>query len=193
MSYLRLATNIPVETCLKFDSGKTVESQIDGSKQMMFTLSDDDKLYVPLSVASRMEELGIRKGVPFRIGKREVPGPGAKKRIEWFVERLSPAPEPDAPAERPEPFRAGSTVTVRPAAAAPAPAPAAATPIAPPDTASANLMAAALMAAVDSAILAEKYASAKNFPLKFDSEDIRSMAATIYIQAAKGQVTTWRQ
>lgn len=190
MSYVRLQTNIPIEAALKFDNGKVVQSQIDGTEQVMFTLQSDEAIYVPKHIADKMALMGIRKGVPFRIGKREVTN-GAKKRVEWFV-------EPTIEQQLEE--------SVRQVQASKAPAPAPAPPQAqapgpfavPPQTrpspsAEANLMAASLMHAVDAAILAESYAASRNHAITFSAEDIRTIAATIYIQQSKGQVTSWRQ
>jgi|1186.fasta_scaffold122985_3 hypothetical protein len=66
-----------------------------------------------------------------------------------------------------------------PAAAPPASQPA--TPNAP----GANVYAMALRAAIDAAKFAEEYAQSKHFDLKFTSEDVRCMAATLYIDQRK--------
>jgi hypothetical protein len=47
-------------------------------------------------------------------------------------------------------------------------------------------MAAALASAFDACVSVREYAGAKGYALTFDFGDIRAIAATLYIQSAKG-------
>jgi hypothetical protein len=48
-----------------------------------------------------------------------------------------------------------------------------------------NVMASALVAAIDACLIARDYAAAKGLPVAFGAEDIRAVANTLYIQACK--------
>ena len=52
-------------------------------------------------------------------------------------------------------------------------------------TRASNVMAGALCAAVDAALIARDYAAAKGLAVTFGAEDLRAIAATMYIQACK--------
>jgi spore germination cell wall hydrolase CwlJ-like protein len=58
----------------------------------------------------------------------------------------------------------------------------------PPVTLDSNLvdLMSAHMAAIDVAAMAERYAAEKGLAIRYTSEDVRCMAATIYIQTQKG-------
>ena len=80
---VKFQTNIPIETALKFDTGRPVQSQYSGD-QVCFTLYDDRRMYVSPAVAAKIEELGIRRNDPFTICRRET-RVGNRKGITWEI------------------------------------------------------------------------------------------------------------
>lgn len=95
---VRFETNVPVEMALKFDEGKLVEGQY--GDQIMCTLVDGRIVYLNPVVDEKRKRLGIRKGDPFAVCKREVKK-GQRRSIEWQIERVELAPEEtDIPAGR---------------------------------------------------------------------------------------------
>jgi len=60
--------------------------------QVLFTLVDGRRMYLPQEVADRITELGVRRGEPFQIGKHEWKD-GQRKGVKFAV-RLIPAPAP---------------------------------------------------------------------------------------------------
>lgn len=77
-------------------------------------------------------------------------------------------------------------------------------PSQPGQTRASNVMASALIAAIDATCLATQYAASKGLMVTFAAEDVRAIAATIFIQAAKdplfaergagaGGAQSWRQ
>jgi len=167
---IRFAANVPVEVALQFDGGKQVKSRIfDAPDQMMYTVCGDDAIYVPLSVASEIAQLGIKKMELISICRWQQGGV-----TRWEVKRLSEAAQP---APEPSPQRnqvadleirhADSTLV----------------PIA--HTVISKLMAASLIAAFDATQEAERYAHTKGVEIEFGAEDIRAISNTIFIALSK--------
>lgn len=179
-SYIRFETNVPVVAALKFAEGLKVEGKY--GDQIMYTTVDDQKMYLDPTVAENIKELGIQRGERIRITKKEVRN-GTRRAIEWQVER---ADEP-APRSNSEVMR--NLREQQHAAPAPAPQPAAA------PLGSANLMAAAVMQAVEAAKAGEEHAKQLGMTFKFTEQHLSSFACTIYIQHAKllGGNTAWQQ
>ena len=72
--------NVPIECVLKFDQGVPVEGKF--GDQVLYTLADDSRLYVQPSVARQIEQLGIRRGMPFVLCKRK-----SGRSIAWEITR----------------------------------------------------------------------------------------------------------
>ena len=182
MAILKLQTNVPEVIALQFATGKIAVSTIPNApNQVLFTLCDGRKLYLPLSVADRIRDAGITAGRTFQILKVSAHDYRVGILAESGVAQTahppvmnndmsrehSPAPPPPPallpppPAPPPQP------------AAAPPPGPATVSPLV-----TTKLM-GCLMAAIDAAIEAETYATRKGLELRFSSEDIRTMANTI--------------
>jgi hypothetical protein len=84
--------NVPIECVLKFDQGVPVEGKF--GDQVLYTLADDSRLYVQPSVARQIEQLGIRRGMPFVLCKRK-----SGRSVAWEITRKeTPAPGEATPA-----------------------------------------------------------------------------------------------
>jgi hypothetical protein len=210
MAVIRFDANVPVEVALKFDGGKQVQSRIpDAPDQMMYTVCGDDTIYLPLSVAAQITQLGIRKMDLISICKRQQSGV-----TRWEVKRMGdtatapiapnsfdalPTAIDATPLERAitdsinqvRQQRASKPSSMAPAAAvATVPLPIVKEPATPNSThihhtAYSRTMAAALIAAIDAAREAERYSLAVGFDVRFETEDIRALAATLFIAASK--------
>ena len=216
MSVIRFDPNTPVEVALKYDGGKQVQSRIpEAPDQMMYTVCGDDTIYVPLHVADQITQLGIKRAELMSICKRQQSGV-----TRWEVKRISEAAEPARPeatmlenqltrsieqanqqkAQRALQAPAGpqSTQAVSPSNPT---TPNSTPPIA--HTVISKIMASALIASIDATQEAERYAHSKGFELEFGADDIRAIAATIFITASKQAPSpadtpnaggaTWRQ
>jgi hypothetical protein len=84
--------NVPIECVLKFDQGVPVEGKF--GDQVLYTLSDDSRLYVQPSVARQIEQLGIRRSMPFVLCKRK-----SGRSVAWEITlKETPAARVAAPA-----------------------------------------------------------------------------------------------
>lgn len=115
MEKIKFATNVAIETALKFPDGKLCDSQFGGA-QYMFTTTDDRMFFVAEKVAQKIHGLRLKVGEPFTIGKMEKAYDNGRKGIEWLVEKVG-----FAPGEQPD-----GTFAVQPGASVGAPAPASA-------------------------------------------------------------------
>lgn len=202
---LRFETNVPVEIALAYPTGKLVEGQY--GDQYYYTLTDGRGTYVQPIVEKRRTELGIGKGEPFSICKREIKD-GNRKRIEWQVARVDPAPESELAAQLEQSIeeakaRKAPQPVVRPAAAGETTHPKVngvhVNGSAKPENgttaagAGVTLLKLSLRAAVDAALDAEGYAKDRNYSIRFTSEDLRAMALSLYIQGAREGGGRWAQ
>ena len=199
MSVIRFDANVPVEVALKFDGGKQVKSRIpEAPDQMMYTVCGDDTIYVPLHVADQITQLGIKRAELMSICKRQQSGV-----TRWEVKRISEAAEP-ARLEPATMLENQLTRSIEQAnqqkaqRALQAPAGPQSTQAASPSTSNtpnstppiahtviSKIMASALIASIDATQEAERYAHSKGFELEFGADDIRAIAATIFITASK--------
>src|SRR4051812_18430122 len=86
---LRCKPNITEQKALKFADGINVSGE-DGN-QVLYTLADNRKLYVPPIVAEKIKGLKIGPEERFSLCKRTAPG----NRVSWQVNRM------DLPASAP--------------------------------------------------------------------------------------------
>jgi hypothetical protein len=181
--------NVPIAVTLEFDHGKEVPSARGGS-QFQYFLDRDRIMYVEPEVAERITASGARAGDTLEICKRSR-RIGQQTRTEWEVVHLLDSQEPTDYAQA-EPAR--HTTTQQRAATQPPPAPAprsqprpapAAVPAPPQITTTSVAVIAAFKAAIDAAADAEDYARSRGRTLSLDSDAIRALAITIYIQEAK--------
>ncbi len=84
---LRLQTNVPETIALAFVSGLPIESKF-GGDQMMFSLTDERKLFVPPIVAKKIAASVLAPWEPFLLCKREIVQ-GNRRAVEYQVERIS--------------------------------------------------------------------------------------------------------
>ena len=100
MNIVRFQTNIPTEITLASPQGTGIEGRY--GDQIMFTLADGRIMYVPPTVALRIQEHGIGAGEPFDVCKTLVKN-GRQRSIEWFVKRKdSPEQETQVEVASPE-------------------------------------------------------------------------------------------
>lgn len=178
-SYIRFETNKAVVLALKSLQGEPAEGQY--GNQVILPTMDDRTFYASEALLSKITDLGVHPGEPIQILKREV-SKGTRKWIQWDVSRAESAPRPNSEVMR-------NLREQQHAAPAPAPQPAAA------PLGSANLMAAAVMQAVEAAKAGEEHAKQLGMTFKFTEQHLSSFACTIYIQHAKllGGNTAWQQ
>lgn len=191
----------PEELQLKFPNGLEVDGRY--GPQKMFTVlrnGEERRIYLPLATGELIDEFRLGPGERFQLEKR-VKKDGRKKGIEWVVTRVDPPQQLPTPREREVRSRA--------------PIAAAALEVSVPEVnnqqngsnashANANILAdflvnqttiitGILCASVDSLRNAERYAASKGFKLEFNEEDVRTLAATLYITAAKNGGAQWQR
>ena len=197
---LRFNTNTPVELALRFDEGKRVDGRY--GEQVMYTLEGDRVMYVPPVVAKQIRELGIRAREAFEICKAELRDDN-KRWIEWRVKRIEEPRQPvgsgNAPAaaasalnKEAQNHRNGSThQTPRPLDFQASPD---GTLLPVPVTgAGITAMELAMSGAAEIAQRVESRARMRNYSLQFNSEDIRAIGLTMFIQAMRERGVTWDQ
>jgi hypothetical protein len=96
---IRFAVNRPVDVTLKRGGAKRIAGYY--GPQMMYTLTDERVMYVPLIVAERIRELSISYGEMFQICKAEVRD-GNRKGIEWQVSRVQALEQSTASTDAPD-------------------------------------------------------------------------------------------
>jgi hypothetical protein len=191
---VEFATNVP--TAVMLDGLGTEQQNKAGEPEYRYFLDADSIMWVPPQVHGEIEQLQRRygvKGLEIAITKQQAKR-GAP--IRWTVEHIADEPDsaqavraaataPSSRAPLPPPTPATSNGH-RPPAARPAP-----TPVPPPYTADAPLtladqLAGCLAAAIDAAAEAAIYAERHGMTLRWDAGDIRAMAATLLIGEQKG-------
>ena len=195
---VKFPINTPVQVALQFESGKHVEGRY--GDQVMYSLLDNKVMYVPPYVEQRIQELAIAAGEPLQLCKRAVKG-GNRKWVEWSVKRGPQQPHLSAneavaaelDLSKAQTHANGSTngksqergneCEKNP----PALMPSAIT------GAGITAMELALNGAAEIAQRVEGRAAAKNYCLRFSSEDIRAIGLTIFIQAMREGGARWRQ
>jgi len=185
---LRFQMNVAEEVALKFRDGRDVEGRY--GPQVMFTLTDDRKMYLDPNVADSVRELGLEPGERISIVKRPV-RQGRKQVVEWEVRRVDPAgvsgayDEPETRLERDlrgsiDEAERRKAETQSPGAASAYTAPSLASIV----SLHAATMTTMLRASVDALMSVESYAKKQHgIKLHFNEEDVRTVAATLYIQA----------
>lgn len=188
---LRFDTNVPQIVALKFADGLPAESRFSGS-QVMFTLTDDRRMYLPPIVADKIRDAGITAGEVFSICKREIKS-GNRRTIEYQIETAAgsdatvstPTSATRAANEAPKPAyippsdgnAARSLHAVAKPAPVPVPAPA---PIA--DSAVA-LMKMAGCGAIDAVLEMERYAQSRGLTdFAFGADNIQKFAVTLFLE-----------
>ena len=83
---LRLQANVPQTIAVKFTDGLAVASNY-GGDQIMFSLCDGRKMFLPPIMAKKIADSGVEANQPFTICKREV-AEGNRRRVEYQVEAI---------------------------------------------------------------------------------------------------------
>lgn len=168
--------NIPITLMLDHSDGQPTTGRT--GEQYMYTFDHSAKIaWLDPEVRDLIVRTGARDGDRIAITKAERRD-GAKKHVQWFVERVEdePAPPP-APAPRPaQPIRPGPDI----------PQPAAAPPQASNSAARAAL-ADAFAIAVNVAAETEQLATRKGLALRFSAEDLRAIALSVFIGQTRGE------
>jgi hypothetical protein len=193
---LKLQTNIPATVSLAFADGRPVQSQYSGD-QVMFSLDDGRKLYVPPAVANEIGAAGIGAHEPFILTKVETTV-GNRRTLRHIVQRVNvnnnnTGPGSAAATTPPGIYTPTATVasTQQPAAAnndpngkrenAHAIAAELAQELAAPEVG--GQLWACFRHAIDVAAAAKKYAAERGLLIDPRFEDIRTIAATMFINA----------
>ncbi|HEU0139869.1 MAG TPA: hypothetical protein VFQ79_09175 [Bryobacteraceae bacterium] len=138
--------------------------------QYMYWFAGDKVAWLDPPVHAQIVATGARAGDEIAITRAEVRN-GARKRVEWQVQRVEDEPA-DAytrqlpPEHRPTPPTAPAQPAAEPRQVAP-----------PRPTAE---LASALIAAIDAAGVAERYAREQGLAIRFTGEDIRALANAIF-------------
>ena len=196
---LRLETNVPVVASLMFDDGLPVQGRY--GDQVMYTIATDAGervIYVDPHVRQMFENLGLRRGEPFKIGKFTRKD-GTRRSVEWKVRRLEP--EEMAPAVEsggaapPSPPSSNGTAASgaperqpnvpQPTTPAPQPAQRPRTPVPFAGRQDGQYILSALVNMIDVCGAVEHYAQAKGMELRFSGEDVRALAITCFILEKK--------
>ncbi|MBX7134033.1 MAG: hypothetical protein K1X67_15275 [Fimbriimonadaceae bacterium] len=171
---IRFEFNVPVHVALKYGEGKPIEGRY--GESLLFSTVDGRRFFLPMAAGQQLTALGVKPGEPITITKVEN-RVGRKISASYKVERDGVLAVPAA------------SVTPRPMATAATPGPAALvampSPAGEPVAAPGNVrryLYDTYKVAVDVLIEVQKYAHARELPITFGAEDVRSLAATILIQ-----------
>lgn len=187
---LRIPANQP--TVLRLDSARGLESKGRFGIDYRFDVvgaTGPAWLYLTTQGTAAMERSGARDGDEVEIVKIQREG----QQLDWRIRVVSiqrghgvvAMPRPthaESPAHVPQPRPA---LPARGAAIQPYRREAAQVPAKPMGTT--DLLTRCMTAAIDVAMAGEAHAKQKEFPLEFTSEDIRSMAISIYINKNREQ------
>lgn len=188
---VKFQTNVPEIIALAYAQGREVTSQY-GGDQVMFSLDDGRRMYLPPFVAAKIYAAGIPAHREFALCKREVTH-GNRRSIEWIIEDANASVNPCQEAT-PARTQSEHTQVATPRSKAPQTQNSAALAIAaqlaeslaqPPHDNAIDAMIAAHCRAIDVAIAAETYGRTKNFNVEYTAEDVRAIAATIFIEQNK--------
>ncbi len=175
---LRLEINVPVEIALQCESGIMVAGRY--GDRVMFSLTDQRRIYVAPYVAKRIDELGIQAGELFQICKRQVLD-GRRKTIHWLVERVEAGSESQLERDLRESIeraKATNTSDSEPMASLVSPVQLPGRAIAECQRRNWPRRSRQRFAA---AAEAERFAKVLDYNIRFTTEDVRSMGITILI------------
>ncbi len=213
---MELRTNIWEEAALKFPTGKLIDTK--RGPRVLFTVIDAEgqerALFLSPAEGAKVDELRLGPGERFNLAKLEVKT-GNRRYLDFAVQRVDPpaatqvqlptatAPRPEPPAPPPAKV-SGAAVPVRSAGGDPGNGQSST----PPKPANGNGHAAANGApcwdpkaellrcydeAIDVLVMARDRAAGNGLPVQFTGEDLRQVAATLYIDAGKDRRTPWQR
>lgn len=191
---LRLQTNVPETVALQFADGLPVSSNF-GGDQIMFSLTDGRKMYLPPIVADKITAARVAVGQPFTICKREIKN-GNRRMIEYQVEagafsenapavaKSAPAMESVAAPAAPSYATGRGLHVVGNNAAVAAPAPVAMSSAF--DANAVALMKIAGRGAIDAVLDIEQYAQSRGMTdFVFGADNVQKIAACLFIEISK--------
>ncbi len=79
---LKIETNVPTELALENTTGLEVQGKY--GAQVLYTLTDRRRLYVPLEAGKEIRSLSLAPGQPFIVTKVQREG---QRSINWVIER----------------------------------------------------------------------------------------------------------
>lgn len=209
MNIVRFEMNVPMEVALQSSEGVSVAGRYGTRK--MFTLTDGRVMYVPPTVAGKIEAAGIAPSECFQLCKASVKT-GQRRSVEWMLER---SPEKDRPpaaecetndTETPleqDLRRSVEMVTAQRSGIKSGPSNCVEPipPFIPPgnghvsgngsvpnvatSSAPATKLEHALKTAISAAHNAEKFGSELGYVVRFDADAIKSMAITVLINMSE--------
>jgi hypothetical protein len=198
---LRFNVGVPVEVALAREDGVHVSGRY--GEQVMYSLADQRVMYVPPFVERRIQELAIGPGEPIEICKAEVKN-GSRGWIEWKVKRVDASQQPASSAKAPAAAANGVSksannhehgTTARNGHDRPREL-----TVEPEESVPMRLMPSGLPAiehapntVIEIAQRVEVLAAARNYSLRFSSEDIRAMAVSMFIQLTRDGGVRWQQ
>lgn len=157
---LEFKPGVTEKVALKFPTGKEITTA--RGVRVLFSLTDNRVMFTGTAVAQKIKSLGLKPGEPFEIGFREVETAG-KKSYEWSVFKIpTPATCPQVKPGTPTnghathhgiPYRDPRAEWLR----------------------CAN-------EAVQMLVTVREHAAAQGLPVQFSGEDLRQVAATLFIQ-----------
>jgi len=101
---LKLEPNVPTELALENPAGLEVQGNY--GPQVLFTLTNRRRLYVPLEVGKEIRSLTLAPGQPFTICKVQREG---QRSFNWVVER-KPGQASETRQNAPEPFKVATQI-----------------------------------------------------------------------------------
>ena len=212
MNIVRFPINMPVEVALASPHGELVQGRY--GDRMLFHSTDGRIMYVPLVVATKIEEQAIAPEERFELCKTQLKN-GRRHLIEWTLKRISPEPlgdavenaasEAETPLERDLRVSAEIANARKAANKEPAPITAISDDAIPPFAPMANgngttvpaiqggnshplhstKLEHALKTAISAAYNAEKYGAELGYVVRFDADAIKSMAITVLINMSE--------
>lgn len=192
MDTLRLAPNKPEVIALAFTSGKAVTSQLDGAEQIMFTLTNNARLYLDPPVARKIDSLNLGRGEPFEITLCV----DRQKNKSYEVRYLAN----DAPQSAAAPMHAAPAPTARPETQpttqrrVEAPLSGTASQVqqvpvqysAPVPSSTGGALMGCFMSAIDAVAESQAYATRRGLGITFSADHVTSAALSAYINMQKG-------
>jgi len=191
--------NVPVEIGLDRDGNPTETTARDGSAEYRYFLHGHKIAWLPDAVHQAIQRAQAGDSAWFALTKHRAPKPWTV--IHLDAQEPAAAQPPQQPAARPAPAPAPAATQERTAQGwiareAPAAAPLASLPRRPLDApqqrqldepgGDASPMYGALCAAIRTAAAAERFAASIGRPLAFETQDIRAIAATLFIRETGG-------
>ena len=171
---LKLELNTPMQLALIYPQPK-IYSQPGRPESHMYSVQlmdgSQERIFLSVKASQTITELRIQPREWFTICRRRTP-----QNVEYFdieTSRQSARSGVPVPQPAPKPPQSAHNGHGRSKAS--------------------DVMGAALIAAIDATDQAKRYAAERNIPLEFDPADIRAIAATMFIQAAKDLMLHQRQ